>query len=80
MRRIIALTALTAPLATMGIAQATMDMDGDGQVSFDEMLAAYPELTEEVFAVIDADASGGVSEEEMQAAIDTGIILPPEEG
>ena len=78
MRKIITLAVLAAPLATMGVAQSTMDIDGDGQVSFDEMLAVYPELTEEVYAVVDADGSGGVSEEEMQAAVDAGVILPPE--
>ena len=80
MRKIIAYAALAAPLAAMAQAQdATMDADGDGEVSFDEMLVVYPELTEEVFGVLDVDASGGISEEEMTAAVESGLILPPEQ-
>ena len=72
----ITLAALSVPAAAM--AQDTMDTDGDGLVSYDEMAVAYPDLTEDIYALIDTDADGGVSEEEMQAAVDAGVIMPPE--
>ena len=79
MKTKIALTAAILAAPAMALAQAdTMDTDGDGVISFDEMVVAYPDLTDEVFAVIDADADGAVTEEEMQAAVDAGIVVLPE--
>ena len=70
--------ALTPVLAlafgTIAFAQADLDTDGDGMMSFAELVVAYPDLTEETFTAIDADADGSVSEAEMSAAIEAGVI------
>ena len=79
MKTKIALTAAILAAPAMALAQAdTIDTDGVGVISFGEIVVAYPDLTDEVFAVIDADADGAVTEEEMQAAVDAGIVVLPE--
>ncbi|WP_066707377.1 hypothetical protein [Celeribacter ethanolicus] len=66
-----ALTLLAAP----AFAQSTLvDSDGNGTFSMAEMRAVYPDLSEETFAAIDADASGEVSIEELAAAQTNGLL------
>ena len=50
------------------------DSDGDGMFSFDEMLVAYPTLTEETFITIDTNGDGGIDEEELAAATEAGVL------
>ncbi|MBY6134865.1 EF-hand domain-containing protein [Leisingera sp. XS_AS12] len=69
-----AVTALAAsPLAALDLDGAT-DMDGDGSYSLDELQVVYPELSAETFATIDADADGEATEDEVQAAVDAGLL------
>jgi hypothetical protein len=66
-----ALVALSAP----AMAQTTVaDTDGDGVYSMAELVAAYPDLTEAVFAEIDVDANGAIDADELQAARENGVI------
>lgn len=62
-----ALVALTAP----GWAQ---DADGDGNVSMEELQAAYPDVTAEMFAGMDTDGDGVLGAAEMQAAMEAGQL------
>ncbi len=55
-------------------AMADVDTDGDGVVSFTEMLAVYPTLTEDGFGAIDTNGDGVVDAEEMTAAEEGGLI------
>ncbi len=41
-----------------------MDGNGDGSVSAEEFKAAYPQMTDAVFGIIDKDNKGGISLEE----------------
>ncbi|TNF20424.1 MAG: EF-hand domain-containing protein [Rhodobacteraceae bacterium] len=50
------------------------DTDGSGGYSIEELTAAYPDLTAEGFAEIDADGDGEVSEDELAAARDAGLL------
>lgn len=77
-----ALTALAAaPVAaqtldtgvTVGIGAET-DVDGNGTFSLEELQTAYPALSAETFAAIDANADGEADEEEVQAAVDAGVL------
>lgn len=79
MKRMTGLAAILA-LAASGaaFAQDTMDADGDGAISFEEMLAAYPATTEEDFAKVDTDGDGAVSADELAAAQEAGLV--PSEG
>ena len=72
---------LTTSLALLGLAATPLladtmvqDTDDSGSVSMEELVVAYPDLTEAVFGEIDADGSGDVTEEELTAAIEAGVI------
>jgi hypothetical protein len=52
----------------------TIDTDGDGLVSYTELLMAMPEMTEEEFQAMDADADGLLSADELTTAEDAGLI------
>ncbi|AHD01709.1 calcium-binding protein [Leisingera methylohalidivorans] len=69
-----AFAALTAaPLAAMeSITEA--DADGNGTYSLEELQAAFPDLTAEIFATIDANADGEADLTEVKAAADAGLL------
>lgn len=70
--RILVLSAL-ALIAVQAHAEVT-DADGNGAYSFEEMQAAYPDMTEELFADIDADEDGEISADELADAVANGQI------
>ena len=47
-----------------GLGLAEADTDGDGAISFSELQAARPEVTEERFARMDRNGDGVITEEE----------------
>lgn len=57
----------------MGQAE-TLDTDGDGMVSYTEMVVAMPELTEAEFLALDANGDALLSVDELAAAEDAGLI------
>ena len=63
-----------ALLASPALAATPEDSDGNGTYSMEEMVAANPELTEEQFADMDTNGDGAIDAEELQAAIDGGMI------
>lgn len=69
-----AFAALAAsPLAAMDtITEA--DTDGNGTYSLEELQAVFPDLTEETFATIDADADGEADLTEVKAAEEAGLL------
>ena len=71
---IVLATVLTAG-ASLATAQTMVeDADGNGTFSMDELKVAYPDLTEELFVQIDANADGAVDIDELMAARDAGLI------
>ena len=61
--------------ASLAMGQAeSIDSDGDGLVSFTELLALMPALTEEEYQALDTDADGLLSADEIGAAQDAGLI------
>ncbi len=66
---ILAFSAAVANAQTM-----VTDTDGDGVYSIEEMTAAYPDMTAETFATIDANADGMVDADELSAAVEAGVI------
>jgi Ca2+-binding EF-hand superfamily protein len=58
-----------APVLAQEIDFATVDADGSGLVSVEEIEAAGIELSEEEFAEADADADGYLNEEEFKVAM-----------
>ncbi|MEZ5913602.1 MAG: EF-hand domain-containing protein [Paracoccaceae bacterium] len=75
----IATVALVMLLGAPALAQdapAVEDTDGDGSYSLAELQVAYPDLTEEGYASIDANADGVVDEAELAAAVADGLAAP----
>ena len=73
MSKILSLAAAAAFAATIvAHAQspdfATVDADGSGEVSIEELTAAGATVTAEQFAAADTDGSGGLNEAELAAA------------
>ena len=56
-----------------------LDTNGDGMITFDEMLAAVPTVTEENFLAIDTNGDGTVDADEYAAAEAAGT-LPMQDG
>ena len=75
MKKIVIQTVTVIALsATTLSAQSEMDTDGDGLLSYNELLAAYPEMTEENFTAIDTNSDGAVDADEMKVAGDAGLL------
>lgn len=72
------LTGLALIFGVSTIAQAApfadVDSDGDGLVTPAEFVAAYPDLSADVWNAIDADGDGAVTPEEHQTAADEGLL------
>lgn len=67
------LSATVAGAATM----EELDANADGAVTFEELLAVMPDVTEEAFTAADTSADGLIDAEELAAAQDA-AILPSE--
>ncbi|UWQ14043.1 hypothetical protein K3556_14180 [Aliiroseovarius sp. M344] len=72
-------TSLAAALLIAGstalMAQdAVLDANEDGQVTMEELVAVYPDVTAEAFSAADADASGTLDADEIAAAQEAGSI------
>ena len=66
--------ALTLGAGAAWAQDMSADTDGDGAFSYEELVAVYPDMTEEAFMAIDTDADGSASAEEMTAAMDAGLL------
>jgi len=72
MRRIalglFALTLATSTaLAQTPLTFAEVDSDGNGELSFEELSAVWPDITQEEFDRADVNMSGGLSPDELNA-------------
>jgi len=74
MTRTFLTAAIVALTGTTAFALTEVDTNGDGMASYDELLAAVPELTEDAFTLIDANGDGMVDAEEYAAAQEAGMI------
>ena len=74
--KLVNIAILTAFIAASSAYAQTMveDSDGDGLYSMDEMKAAYPELSEEIFLAVDTNADGMVDADELTAAQEAGVL------
>jgi hypothetical protein len=73
-----------AALATSAFAAGgvtSLDANGDGLVSVDELQTAHPDVTAEQFSQIDGNGDGAVDDAELSAAQDAGLLpAMPDEG
>lgn len=75
MKNILLATFVTMGFATVAVAfEEGVDTDGDGVLNAAEMVAAYPNITSEIFTTVDTDGDGNISEEELDAAVSAGIL------
>lgn len=73
------LTTLTAlGLTQMAMAADMLDADGDGGVSWEEVQASHPDLTEDQFNAMDVNGDGALDADEVNAARAAGQL--PEQG
>jgi len=66
-------------LAAPVLAQSEMDANADGMYSMEEMMASFPDMTEETFTTADANGDGQLDSEELAQAQANGLI-PATEG
>ena len=72
---VLALGVVSALVAGVASAETVIeDTDGNGVYSYEELVVAFPELTEEAFAAADLDADGALSADELATAQDAGDI------
>lgn len=73
------LTLAAVLTASSALAQMSdVDTDEDGMASYDEVIAVYPDVTEDQFAEMDTNGDGSLDEAEMTAAIEAGSLVMPE--
>ncbi|OYX44295.1 MAG: calcium-binding protein [Rhodobacterales bacterium 32-67-9] len=71
---VLALGAVASLAATAHAQTVVTDTDGNGTYSIEELTAAYPDMTAELFGTIDANADGAVDADELKAAQEAGTI------
>ena len=69
-----ALTLTVLSLATTGFAMSDADANADKVLSMEEMKAAYPEISEDQFALADANSDGVLTEQELSDAVQAGVL------
>jgi hypothetical protein len=70
----LALTLAAILSATALSAQEAVDGNGDGVFTLEELQATWPALTAETFHDVDVDGNGTVDADELQAAVEQGLI------
>jgi len=72
---------LTAVLTVLSLAAGAAhaqtvvtDTDGNGTWSIEEMTAAYPDMTADLFQQIDVNGDGQIDADELQAAREQGLL------
>jgi len=59
------------------------DTNGDGVLSFDELVAVFPDATEELFMFVDVNSDGAIDAGELFDALAAGVLVfkpKPKEG
>jgi len=76
MKKTALLLSVLAAFAAAQVQAETMvqDTDANGSFSFEEMVAAYPELTQESFNEMDINADGQLDSDEMETAAEAGLL------
>lgn len=74
---LLALAMLTGPaLAQEPLTFAGVDADANGELSFAELQAVWPDLTDAEFQQADADQSGGLSPNELDSLQPSSLKAP----
>ncbi|KKB08303.1 EF-hand domain-containing protein [Devosia chinhatensis] len=68
--------AASAAIAQTPLTFAEVDTDGNGELSFEELRAVWPDLTQEDFDRADVNMSGGLSPDELNALQPSTLPVP----
>lgn len=68
------LAAIGLALPGVALAVTEADTNGDGVLTIDEVQAAYPEITTELFTAMDLNADGALDDNEVSAAQEAGVM------
>ena len=71
---VLALGAMAAVASAANAQTVVTDTDGNGTYSIEEMTAAYPDMTPDLFKQIDVSGDGAVDADELAAAREQGLI------
>jgi len=71
---VVAVAVTSAGAVYAATAVTVDDTNGDGVYSMDELKAAFPNITEEIFTKADTNADGSVDPAELTAAEDSGLL------
>ncbi len=71
---VLALGAVAAFAAAANAQTVVTDTDGNGTYSIEELTAAYPDMTAELFTTVDVNGDGAVDADELKAAQEAGTI------
>ena len=76
MKRFVPIFAAILATAAVQASAETMieDADGNGTWSMEEMMVAYPDLTEDVFNEIDTNDDDAIDADELATAREAGLI------
>jgi hypothetical protein len=68
--------AATLTIGSVAIAQdvTPIDTDGDGMISPEELMAAFPDVNEDVFTAADMNGDGMLDMDELASAQEDGLI------
>ena len=74
--------AITASALAMMMSSAAFadshDADGAGPWTMEEFMMEFPEVTPEQFEQIDQDGTGTITQDELDAAIEAGLVADPD--
>lgn len=71
LKTILTVTAVAMPSLAMAM---TLDSDGDGMLTLDEVQAVAPDVTTEAFIEMDSNTDGLLDETEVAAAQAAGVL------
>ncbi|MBN9333043.1 EF-hand domain-containing protein [Devosia sp.] len=76
---LVAASFIAAPvLAQTPLTFADVDANGDGRLSYEELLVVWPDLTAEEFAAADAEGVGGLTPEQLNMLQPASVPAPAE--
>lgn len=77
MTRIASLTfiaALAFPALVSGQVASSLDTNGDGVLTLDEVQASFPDMSADSFVAMDLNADGALNADEVVAAQEAGLM------
>lgn len=66
-------------MTTASLAATSVDANGDGVLTLDEVQAVFPEITPDTFTAMDTNADGALDDAEVVAAQEAGM-MPKSDG